>query len=149
MTPKAKRARLFPVEGVFKRIHNVQREYFVPTKEPIVKIQKGMQASTRQLKQAIGQLHLPQILEALRGQYPIGIDIEAIKDDLVCPPLAWEMHNEVANAKILLEEAVVSLEKAVQQTAESVAQEWYRQRLEEIKDPSAQSLLQYLFRDVI
>ena len=117
--------------------------------EPIAEIQEEIQDSTQKLRQMIGQLNLPQLLEVLRKQYPIDTDIEAIKDDLVCPPLAWEIHNEVANAQILLEEAIASLHKAAQQTEESVPREWYRRRLDEIKDPSAQALLRALIRDVI
>ena len=72
----------------------------------------------------------------LERSYPAGLDTESVGEGDICPPLSWEIHADVGNAKILLEEMIESLEKASRRTEHEVRHEWMVNKLREIPDPA-------------
>ena len=77
----------------------------------------------------------------LESTYPADMDTEGVGEGDICPPLAWEVHADVGNAKILLEEVITSLQKASKRTEDEIRHEWMQDKLSQINDASTRALL--------
>lgn len=87
-------------------------------------------------------------MKELERHYSSGTDVEQVGDGVICPPLAWEVHADVGNAKILLEEVTASLHKASRRTKRGVRRQWVEGKLEGVEDPAVRSLLTFLLESV-
>lgn len=107
----------------------------------VKEIQAGLISVREELEQSIKKLELVALMTELERTYPEALDTERVGEGELCPPLAWEVHADVGNAKILLEEVVQSLEKASGRTEQEVHSEWLSDKLQEVPDPATRSLL--------
>lgn len=113
---------------------------------PIKEIQAGLMSAADELRTTVKRLNLVELMTELERNYPHGMNLEQVSEGEVCPPLAWEIHADVGNAKILLEEVLESLEAGSRKTAQVVRQQWLEDRLKEVKDVPTRSLLAELAR---
>jgi len=113
------------------------------TQRPVKEIQAELIIAAEELQATAKRLRFVELMTELERSYPEGMDAEGVGDGDVCPPLPWEIHADVANAKILMEEAVGSLEKAARQTEHEVRHEWIVNKLQEIPDPATRALLAF------
>lgn len=112
--------------------------------KPVKHIQAEILSAAEELEDLVKRLQLVAMMTELERNYPEDMDREAVGDGEVCPPLAWEVASDLGNAKIMLEEALQSLQIASQHTADSIRTAWLRSRLESVSDPAIQSLLGFL-----
>jgi len=112
--------------------------------KPVKHVQAEILSAAEELEEVVKRLELVSLLTELERNYPAGIDRDAVGDGEACPPLAWEVASDLGNAKIMLEEAIQSLQSASQHTVDSVRSAWLRSRLESVSDPAIRSLFGYL-----
>lgn len=111
---------------------------------PVREIQTALMTAAEELVEISKKIRLVELMAELERNYPDRLDAERISEGELCPPVAWEIHADVGNAKILLEEVVQSLEKASRRTEAEVRMEWIEERLTSVKDPSTRALLLFL-----
>ena len=111
---------------------------------PVKKIQAELKKVANEVEATAKRLRLEALMTELEQSYPEDLDTEQIGEGEICPPLAWEIHADVGNAKILLEEVVVSLSNAGRRTVQQVRHEWVASKLKEVNDPASRSLLGFL-----
>ena len=109
----------------------------------VKEIQAELITAAEELLSTANRLRLVELMTELERNYPAGLDTESVGEGDVCPPLPWEIHADVGNAKILLEEAVESLGKASRRTEHNVRHEWMVNKLQEIHDPATRALLAF------
>lgn len=110
----------------------------------VKEIQAALMTAAEDLEATTKRLRLVELMTELERNYPPDIDAEGVGDGVVCPPVAWEIHADVGNARILLEEVMASLHKASRRTKRDVRRQWVEEKLEEIDDPAIRSLLAFI-----
>lgn len=111
---------------------------------PVNEIQATLMTATEEIAAAFRKVGLVRLMTELERNYPGDMDKEGVGEGEVCPPLAWAIHADVGNAKILLEEVVRSLTRASRLTARQVRREWLEEKLKEVGNASTQALLGFL-----
>lgn len=113
---------------------------------PIKEIQARLMSAADELRATVKQLGLVDLMTELERNYPHGMNFEEVSEGEIPPPLAWEVHADVGNAKILLEDVLQSLEAGSRKTEQVVRQQWLEDKLREVKDVPTRSLLAELAR---
>ena len=119
------------------------------SQRPVKEIQAELLTAAEELLATAKRLRLVELMTQLERSYPAGLDTESVGEGDVCPPLPWEVHADVGNAKILLEEAIESLDQASRRTEHDVRHEWIVNKLQEIPDPATRALLTFYFTTMI
>ena len=110
----------------------------------VEKIQEALGLAAREVTEVSSRLGLGDLMSDLEAHYPPDMDSEAVGEGIIPPPLAWDIHADVGNAKILLEEVIESLEKASRHTGASVEEEWLNDKLSKFKDSPLRQVLSFL-----
>lgn len=111
---------------------------------PVNEIQAAVMTATEEIEAVSEKVGLARLMTELERNYPGDLDKERVGEGEVCPPLAWAIHADVGNAKILLEEVVQSLTRASRLTQRQVRREWLEEKLKEVGNTSTQALLAFL-----
>lgn len=113
----------------------------MPEARPVNQIQAEIMTASEEIQAAFKKAGLVRLMTELERTYPEAMDRERVGEGEICPPLPWEIHADVGNAKILLEDVIQSLERASRLTEREVRQEWLERKLAEIGNASTKALL--------